>query len=78
MKQNNFPSKLIDRVNNFHLMLWNDFQGINEQEILHDLPESLRNDIRYHLLHNLILNWEAFPKSNSRGAMQTVIANLKL
>ena len=78
MKQNNFPAPLVDRVNDFHAMLWDDMQGINEQEILKDLPESLRNDIRQHLLHNLILNWEAFPRYNSRGAMQTVIRKLRL
>ena len=30
------------------------------------------------MLQNLLLNWEAFPKSNSQGAMQTVIKKLKL
>ena len=42
------------------------------------MPESLRHDIRLHMLHNLLLNWEAFPKNNSQGAMQTVIKKLKL
>ena len=78
MKQNNFPGKLIERVNDYHSILWDDLQGINEQEILKDLPESLRHEIRSHMLQNLLLNWEAFPKSNSHGAMQTVIKKLKL
>lgn len=43
-----------------------------------DLPESLQKDIRHHMLHTLILNWEAFPKNSGRGAMQTVIKKLKL
>lgn len=78
MRQNNFPAKLIERVNDYHTMLWDDFKGINEQEILKDLPSSLRREIRTHLLHSLILNWEAFPKSNSQGAAQTVIKKLRL
>ena len=50
MKQNNFPGKLIERVNDYHSILWDDMQGIDEQEILKDLPESLRHDIRSHML----------------------------
>ena len=54
MTMNNYPKKLVKRVLNFHEMLWHDFQGIDEQNILRDLPESLRHEIRSHMLKNLI------------------------
>ena len=65
MKQNNFPGRLVERVDEYHQMLWDDFQGINEHQILSDLPESLRHEVRSHMLSNLLLNWEAFPKQNT-------------
>jgi len=30
MKNNNFPGTLIERVNDYHAMLWEDFKGIDE------------------------------------------------
>ena len=67
MKNNNFPNQLTHRVKEYHMMLWENFNGIDESEILDDLPESLRADIRQQILKNLISNWEAFPKNNKQG-----------
>jgi len=34
MKQNGYPSKLVERVNNYHAILWEDFRGLNERQVM--------------------------------------------
>jgi signal-transduction protein with cAMP-binding, CBS, and nucleotidyltransferase domain len=57
--------------------MWENFNGIQEEQMLKTLPRSLRLEIKSHLFKNLIENWEAFP-IESQGAIETVIRMLKL
>jgi len=34
MKQNDYPSTLVERVNNFNAILWEEFRGLNEHEVM--------------------------------------------
>lgn len=64
MRSNNFPDSLLTRTIAYNQILWDDFQGIDEQQILSDLPSTMRVQIKTSLFKPLIQNWEAFPKDN--------------
>jgi hypothetical protein len=48
------PSHLAMRVHNYYEYLWDRHQGLNEQNLLADLPESLRLDIMLHLARDVL------------------------
>lgn len=65
------------RVYKYHEILWNNFKGINENEILNDLPESIRKQIKFSLFNDLIKNVTLFPKDD-KAAISALISRLEL
>jgi voltage-gated potassium channel len=78
MYHHNLPEPLIDRVREYHLILWKDFQGINETQILEDLPPSLQAEIREVLFKPLLNKWELLSSGKDKGAITTLIGKLKM
>ena len=64
MRQNNVPSKVVQRYKEYEDCMWENFQGIEEQQILKSLPKSLRMEIRSFIFKGLVENWEAFPRES--------------
>jgi cyclic nucleotide gated channel, plant len=77
MKESGFHNKVISRYSDYEQVMWNHFQGIDEEAILRDLPRTLRQEIRSFTLSGLIKNWEAFPDGSSHSAIWSVIRKLK-
>jgi cyclic nucleotide gated channel len=54
MKRRQLPSLLRQRVRRFERQRWAATRGVNENEMISDLPEGLRRDIKRHLCLDLI------------------------
>lgn len=57
-KRSEFPVSLVSRLRKFHQLVWDDQQGTNVNNILDDMPETLRVEIRTEMLQSLIGKWE--------------------
>ncbi|KQK05541.1 hypothetical protein BRADI_2g20660v3 [Brachypodium distachyon] len=54
MKRKNLPQEYRHRVRQFERQRWAATRGVDECQIVRDLPESLRRDIKYHLCLDLV------------------------
>ena len=54
MKKRKLPIKLKQRVRNYEWQRWAAMRGVDECEMIRNLPEGLRRDIKYHLCHDLV------------------------
>lgn len=54
MKRRQLPSRLRHRVRQFERQRWAAMRGEDEMQIIKDLPEGLRRDIKRHLCLDLI------------------------
>ena len=48
----------MSRLKKFHQLEWEDSQGTNVNEILDDMPETLKVEIRTEMLQSLNGKWE--------------------
>ena len=60
MEHIKLDEKLVKRVNRYFESLWKKFKGINDSEILEDIPETIKNDI----LINMLKEYYFFSKKN--------------
>jgi hypothetical protein len=58
------PNKVVERYKDYEDCMFENFQGIEEQQILKSMPKSLRTEIRSFIFKGLIENWEAFPRES--------------
>lgn len=58
------PGSINNRIERYYKGLWQISRGIDERDILRDLPESIQNDIFFSLYKDLVENVEIFPKKN--------------
>lgn len=54
MKRKNLPQSFRHRVRQFERQRWAATRGVDECQIIRDLPEGLRRDIKYHLCLDLV------------------------
>ncbi|KAF0916604.1 hypothetical protein E2562_007891 [Oryza meyeriana var. granulata] len=54
MKQKEVPHGFWQRVRQFERQRWAVTRGVDECQFVHDLPEGLRHDIKYHLCLDLV------------------------
>ncbi|KAL8205528.1 hypothetical protein R6Q57_009079 [Mikania cordata] len=54
MSRKHLPHPLRQRVRNYERQKWAAMRGVNECEMIRDLPEGLRRDIKYHLCLDLV------------------------
>ncbi|XP_021726012.1 cyclic nucleotide-gated ion channel 4-like isoform X2 [Chenopodium quinoa] len=54
MKKRKLPNKLKQRVRNYEWQRWAAMRGVDECEMIRNLPEGLRRDIKYHLCLDLV------------------------
>lgn len=71
---NGIQSELKDRIIQYFEIKWTNNKGIKEEELIEDLPDSLRKDVKNFIYEDLIHNCDVFPKEDY-GAI-TTIANM--
>lgn len=71
---NGIQSELKDRIIQYFEIKWTNNKGIKEEELIEDLPDSLRKDVKNFIYEDLIHNCDVFPKED-HGAI-TTIANM--
>lgn len=54
MRKRKLPYKLKQRVRNYEWQRWAAMRGVDECEMIRNLPEGLRRDIKYHLCLDLV------------------------
>ncbi|KVI10524.1 Cyclic nucleotide-binding domain-containing protein [Cynara cardunculus var. scolymus] len=54
MRRTHLPQGLRQRVRNYERQRWAAMRGVNECEMIQNLPEGLRRDIKYHLCLDLV------------------------
>ena len=77
LELHNLPYGMKRRVYKYQDVLWENFKGINENEILRDLPESIQKQIKFSLFSDLIKNVTLFPKDD-KVVISALISRLKL
>ena len=75
---NHLHTTLKARIINFYEILWKNFRGVRQQNILRDLPESLRQDVRQSLFKNIIAKWDVLVDSEDSGVVSSIIQKLEL
>lgn len=77
LELHNLPYDMKKRVYKYQDVLWENFKGINENEIIRDLPESIQKQIKFSLFSDLIKNVTLFPKDD-KVVISALISRLKL
>ncbi|OIW11507.1 hypothetical protein TanjilG_26873 [Lupinus angustifolius] len=54
MRKKRLPKEIRERVRSFERQRWAATRGVEESELINDLPEGLRKDIKYHLCWDLV------------------------
>jgi hypothetical protein len=68
---------LIERIKEFNAIQSRYQHKIDENEVLKELPPTLKNDIKSNLFAPLIRNWEAISKENI-GEVMSILNELDL
>lgn len=63
MQNLKLPRKDVDRVMQFHKLKWRKYRGLDENQILSDLPKTLKEKILEYLLKEMIEKSDLFPKN---------------
>ena len=73
----NMPSDMKKRVNKYYEILWNNFKGINDREIMIDLPENINKEIKLFVFTSFIEKFTIFPKEEN-AAITSLLARIKI
>jgi len=57
------PKNIINRVRKFNDFVTNKYKGLDENEVLADLPSTIRYEVMDHLLSDMLLAVEVFPQT---------------
>jgi hypothetical protein len=77
LRQNNTPSDLTEKVNNYFDYIWRSRKGVNENELFNDLPEQLKLELMHHLSKDLLEKVYLF-KNSSRGLKEELMSDMQL
>jgi cAMP-binding proteins - catabolite gene activator and regulatory subunit of cAMP-dependent protein kinases len=72
MKNLKLPSDLRERVLAFHNVKWLKFKGLDENQILDDLPKSLKEKITEFMLRDMINKSDLFPQNDDGFIMSFI------
>ena len=73
----NIPIELKKRVNRYYEILWNNFKGMNDEEIMGDLPENINKEIKLHVFTSFIEKFTIFPKDDN-AAITSLLTRIKI
>jgi signal-transduction protein with cAMP-binding, CBS, and nucleotidyltransferase domain len=73
---NAIDGALKPRIEQYFELKWNYKKGVKEEELIGDLPQSLRKDVLNYIYEDLIANCEVFPREN-QGAITTITEKLQ-
>ncbi|KAK1397350.1 Cyclic nucleotide-binding domain-containing protein [Heracleum sosnowskyi] len=65
MKRRNMPQGLRNRIRNYERQRWIAMRGVDELDMISNLPEGLRRDIKYHLCLDLVRQVPLFQHMDS-------------
>jgi len=68
---NGIDNSLKPRIEQFFELKWKNKKGVKEEELIEDLPQSLKKDVLNYIFEDLIANCEVFPREN-QGAITTI------
>ena len=61
---NGIDSSLKPRIEQYFELKWKNKKGVQEEELIDDLPQSLKKDVLNYIFEDLIANCEVFPREN--------------
>ena len=73
----NMPSDVRKHVNKYYEILWNNFRGMDEDEIMGDLPESITKQIKLFVFSGFTEKLTIFPKED-KAAITSLLTRLKI
>ena len=73
----NMPSDMKKRVNKYYEILWNNFKGINDREIMIDIPENINKEIKLFVFTSFIEKFTIFPKEEN-AAITSLLTRIKI
>ena len=73
----NMPVELKKRVNKYFEILWDSFKGMNNDEIMSDLPESISKQMKLFVFYGFTEKLTIFPKED-KAAITSLITRLKI
>jgi voltage-gated potassium channel len=76
MHQYKFPKSLESRVSSYLNLSWVKLKGVDDEEILKELPESMQTDISYFLYSNLIKS--GFFPNDEQGAIRSILKKCRV
>jgi CRP-like cAMP-binding protein len=76
MEHYKLPENLKKRIINHYNLIWVKLKGVDDQEIIKDLPESLRIDISYYLFSGLITS--GLLPHEEQGAIRSIIQKCRV
>ena len=77
LKYNNCDYKIIERVVKYRNILWHKCKGIDDQGLLTSMPETLRKEVKMHLLEHLVQNTDVIPKDDA-GPVVSIVERLDI
>lgn len=77
MQHLKLPLLLRDRIMAFHTLSWEKFKGLDQNEILADLPDTMKNQITENMFKDMIEKSDFFPK-NDIGFISSFIKKFRL
>ena len=72
MKSTKLDVALRQRIRRYYSHIWDKFKGLDENSIINDLPQTLREEILAFLLNNMIKHIDLFPK-NDEGFLLNIV-----
>jgi cyclic nucleotide gated channel len=72
---NGLSKRLRHRIQKYFDLKWQNMKGIREEELILDLPNSLKKNVKNFLFDELIQNCDVFPRE-SVGTISTITAKL--
>ncbi len=61
---NAIDHSLKPRIEHYFELKWKNKKGVKEEELIEDLPQSLKKDVLNYIFEELIANCEVFPREN--------------
>ena len=77
LELHNMPTELKKRVNKYYEILWDNFKGMNDDEIMGDLPESIAKQMKLFVFSSFTEKLTIFPKED-KAAITSLLTRLKI
>jgi len=66
------------RLLRFYEILWKNFRGVRQENIINNLPQTLRMDVKQHIFQNIVANWDVMLGIKDKGVLSSIISKLEI